>query len=408
MRSSILRQIVDIAARDTTEARQRLTDELRAADGPLREALGEDKYLVTFVIDGATDQPAVLSGAFPWIDGQIGTPMQAVRHLDGAWYVETVLPAEASVAYQFLTSPLVEPEDWADPEAAERLTKTTFDNAYADPNNPDAVYPMAAAWDPRFSRTPPSATKWESILSLPDAEPFRLHLQSPSPGHVHHVVLRSQHLGNERHISVWTPPDFNPQTPGGYQVVVLLDGEWLSPGLPAENFFANLTSFGLSDGFIAVLVNNAGPTTRQAELTCNEEFTSMIADELVPLIRHRWPTRSAPIRLDDRRHEPWWFVRGLARPPLAAPVRKRDRDVAFAVVGSADPRGPYRRRLADPNHHPRSEADRGALSQLRNSRELRAEPRRRHHVGRRGGPSRRCPSIVRLRARANTNVGRGP
>ncbi|WP_433220988.1 alpha/beta hydrolase [Dactylosporangium sp. CS-047395] len=151
----------------------------------------------------------------------------------------------------------------------------------ADPFNPP----------PRFCECSVERFSGASVAVLPDAEPLPWLDQAearPAPA-LEPAVLASEVLGNERRIWVSMPPGEFPDD-SALPFVVHLDG---TPGHSAPSVRDALLRAGRIRPCAVVLVDQPG-ARRYQELTCDPAFARMLADELLPWLRRRYPLSRDP------------------------------------------------------------------------------------------------------------------
>lgn len=146
----------------------------------------------------------------------------------------------------------------------------------SDPLNP----PIPDA-DPRLDA---------SVAVLPDARdlpwsPLRL---AGVAADIDRLRFTSRILGNERNIWVSTPPGWSPDS-GPYPFIVIFDG---TEGHSAPRVRDELVRQGLIRPCVLILIDQIG--LRATELTCNETFSQMVAQELVPRLRGPYALSSEP------------------------------------------------------------------------------------------------------------------
>lgn len=286
MESSVLRGIVDAAATDPESARADLVESLRRSGGPLVEQRADGRAVVTFVVVGAGEQPHLRCALVPGLVAS--TRLQRIPALGDVWWVEFEARNDISTPYQFQHRPTppfpIEDRAPNDNSSVLPWLVEVYEMSYADPFNPNRMYPeFYEAVDRQGSGTPPQ-DKWESVLTLPGAAPFPWHDEPAASGSTHEHQVSSAVLGNTRKITVWTPPGHDPSA-GPYPVVVLFDGSsMLSDVFGAPRIFDNLVAGGHLEPFVAVLIDNPSETSRARELPCNADTTRFVADELLPTI----------------------------------------------------------------------------------------------------------------------------
>lgn len=146
----------------------------------------------------------------------------------------------------------------------------------SDPHNP----PVPDA-DPRLDA---------SVAELPDARdlpwsPQRLNGVAPE---IDRLRFTSTILGNERNIWVSTPPGWSPDG-GPYPFIMIFDG---TEGHSAPRVRDELVRQGLIRPCVLILIDQIG--LRASELTCNEEFSQTVAEEMVPWLRGPYALSAEP------------------------------------------------------------------------------------------------------------------
>ncbi|MDN3354518.1 alpha/beta hydrolase-fold protein [Actinomadura sp. DC4] len=253
-----------------------LTADLRAAGGPLVEPAGAD-VLVTFVWIGPQRQVSV-RGAEVFADPTaMSLPMVRVPGTD-VWHLDVRAPRGITTVYQYVVDDPFLDADMDDLALMGRLADESRDRSYADPFNPRRLYPKAAVLG-GVEET--DEARWDSVLELPGVEPAPW-FDGPAPALDEHRFT-SAALGGERTVSVYAPADAR-------SLVVLLDGEsWLS----AARLHAGLASLmesGAMPPAVVAFVHNP-PDMRKARMTemaCHSGLTTMLADELLPLLRSHY------------------------------------------------------------------------------------------------------------------------
>jgi enterochelin esterase family protein len=131
-----------------------------------------------------------------------------------------------------------------------------------------------------------------SLCVLPNAPAQPLTLAPPSlpAGQVHIHRAKSQRLGNERDVYVYTPPGYTPKG-GPYPLVVLFDGSGYLTDIPAQTILDNLIADKRIPPTVALLID---PVDRPHELGMGEAFADFVALELVPWVQERYHATSDP------------------------------------------------------------------------------------------------------------------
>ncbi|HXQ10526.1 MAG TPA: alpha/beta hydrolase-fold protein [Caulobacteraceae bacterium] len=134
-----------------------------------------------------------------------------------------------------------------------------------------------------------------SFVSLPQAPDDQLACKRPdiARGWIDRLALRSELMGNERNIWVYTPPGYA----SGDQVYPLLlafDGGWALTRVPTQRLLDNLLADGRIKPVVAVFIDNPTPDSRNLELPCNESFARFVEEELLPWLRGRYRISDSP------------------------------------------------------------------------------------------------------------------
>ncbi|MFT3819381.1 MAG: enterochelin esterase [Rubrivivax sp.] len=252
---------------------------LAAQGTPLAEPLdGGSRFRVSFVWRGHESTREVR--LFWPVRAGDDPRLQRLGDSD-VWWAEVVLARGTRLAYQLA------PDTPRRPGATPlQQRRAVLEVVQADPLNPRA-FPA----DPALGLRERS-----SVLALPGAldEPWAAGPLPARRGTLESIDWRSQRLGNQRRVSVYTPAGAAPA--GGWPLLLLFDGpDWLAKvDLPAvlDRAFAA----GMLAPMLAVLVGNASPEARGTELPCNPEFADAIALELMPALAQRHAISADPAR----------------------------------------------------------------------------------------------------------------
>ncbi len=255
-----------------------LRADLRAAGGPLTEPAGDD-LLVTFVWIGPQRQVS-LRGAQLFEDrNAMSHPME---HVEGTevWHLDVVAPRGVATVYQYLVDDPFLDVDRSDLALLGRLAVEARERSYADPFNPERLYPQAAMVAGVLDAP---AGQWDSVLELPGLSPSPW-FGGEEPPLVSHR-LASHALGNERTVSVYTPGGDGP-----YPLVVLLDGEsWVTVARLHVAIAALVEAGEMAPAVVAFVANPPGSmAARMTEMACDPRMPRMLADELLPFLRSRY------------------------------------------------------------------------------------------------------------------------
>jgi enterochelin esterase family protein len=141
----------------------------------------------------------------------------------------------------------------------------------------------------------------DSLIELPGAPPqhwIRPRHGAPT-GQLRKVPFHSQTLGNERTLTIYTPPGYDPSR-RPYHLLILMDGEAYTSEIPVPVILDNLLNAGKIPPVVAIFVGNvpAGqPAARTTELSCHKPFAKFLAEELLPWVRGRYRISSLPTEM---------------------------------------------------------------------------------------------------------------
>jgi enterochelin esterase family protein len=126
-----------------------------------------------------------------------------------------------------------------------------------------------------------------SVLSLPESPDQALahRRQGVKHGWVELHMFKSELLGNERRVWVYTPPGYDASGDESYPVLVAFDGGSALSTMPTQHLLDNLTAEGRIRPHVAVFIDNATDTSRNDDLPCSEPFARFVEEELLPWLR---------------------------------------------------------------------------------------------------------------------------
>lgn len=164
-----------------------------------------------------------------------------------------------------------------------------------DPANPEAAKERMA----RLKRDPWNEhrnLRW-SVVELDQAPPqpwIRLRPDVPK-GSVEHSRFHSSLLENDRPVTVYRPPGYDP---GGepYPLLIVFDQEVYTFQIPTPTILNNLIQEKKIPAIVALFVGNA-KDAREKELPCNDRFVQFLAEELLPKVRAEHHVTSDPRRV---------------------------------------------------------------------------------------------------------------
>jgi enterochelin esterase family protein len=130
-----------------------------------------------------------------------------------------------------------------------------------------------------------------SVLALPDAPDQPLMREREGFNHARGIELhpfKSEILGNERRIWIYTPPEYDPSREAPYPVLVAFDGGSALSMMPTQRMLDALTADGRIRPHVGVFIDNATDTSRSDDLPCSEPFARFVEEELLPWVRGKY------------------------------------------------------------------------------------------------------------------------
>ncbi|MGW4205298.1 alpha/beta hydrolase-fold protein [Streptomyces sp. NPDC004726] len=286
-------ELLDAVAAHRDGALDALENALRAAGGPLLERLPGGGCRVTFVHIGPAEHVEVASQLTMDGDGRAQS-MERIAGTD-VWHLSVqVSDDRLSVTYtyavdnEYALMPVGEIIAIMQAGKGPELLKESERASRADPFNPDRLTSLLnSAVDTS------GEVSYDSVLTLPGADPETWFGPSRAPGTLTDHRMRSAAFGDERTVTVYTPAGYEPGR-GGYPLVLLLDGEYHVDHYPAV--LDNLIEAGAIPPTVAAFVRNKDAMSRMAEMCCNPDLVRQYGDELLPWLRSRYGAGEDPAR----------------------------------------------------------------------------------------------------------------
>jgi enterochelin esterase-like enzyme len=254
-------------------------------DALLRRAAAEG----TPLIDSIPDDPRYSQLTFVWRGtaqtrniAVIGTflkaPLVAMTRVDGSdvWYLTTRVPSGARFAYWLAENTPMVTEG---PQVPVMLAALQ-----ADPLNPHRTCAPDA---------PLKGCKSNVEMPGAPAQPWSIkHADTPA-GTIKAFTLRSERLGNERAVSVYTPHGYRSDG-APPALLIVFDGSSYISVLPTPVILDNLIAAARIPPTVAVFIDNPDQETRTRELTPNPVFPDFLVEELLPWIHARYHVTGDP------------------------------------------------------------------------------------------------------------------
>jgi enterochelin esterase-like enzyme len=263
---------------DTVE---RFWRQITEGSTPLVEPIeGSDAdVLVTYLWRGGDETKNVLvvigPGDLASEEGIAGARLERLPQTD-VWYRSRRMRSDARFAYSFSVNDSLAPLAHATPEEED----ARWNALVADPKNPHPVFGRQA-----------------SLAELPAApkQPWIVPNPKVPAGRLEETTFRSERLGNERIVRIYTPPAYDPKGPP-YPLVVLLDGRTYSSDIPTPTILDNLLAAGRMPPVVAVFVANPSAEARMVEMLYHPPFAEFLARDLIPWVRRGWRVTADPAR----------------------------------------------------------------------------------------------------------------
>jgi len=234
---------------------------------------GAHDVIVTFVWRGeASTQSVGLLAPLLKKPGLPNLPLD--RLLDtNLWYANWQIRDDLRFTYRFVTN--VKPGD-----------KYLQQDAKLDPLNPHNI---------EVSYDEGATTTEFSVAAMPRAldESWIVRQPSVPAGRVENAQFKSAILGNEREISVYTPPGYNEKDQSGYRLLILFDGFFYRNSIPTPTILDNLIHAGKVPPIVVVMIDNPGKF-RVSELGYNPAFEEFMSKEVLPWIHEHWNVTRDP------------------------------------------------------------------------------------------------------------------
>jgi enterochelin esterase-like enzyme len=280
-------------------------EELKVKQAPLIEEIeGDAEYsLVTFLWQEKEPLKSIV------IQSRVGFDLSTnqMTHLEGTdlWYKTYRVKNDVRSTYLFLLNmPPISLYEYT-AEELDRLYQELKIVSAPDPYNSKKFLLPKDLRDENDNET----LFHLSVLEMPKA-PYQTYVQKRSgvpAGCVTSHTLSSHILGNDRIVSVYTPPRYSPNGQP-YALLVLFDREVYEGMIPTSVILDNLLHEKRIVPLVAVLIGNS-TTSREIELTCSLSFTQFLKDELMP-----WVHEHYHVSLDAQKR----VVGGLSLGGLAA------------------------------------------------------------------------------------------
>jgi enterochelin esterase-like enzyme len=267
----------DVAKGDSEAVRQ-FWREIKRGGAPLYEP--NPKYpgqmLVTFLWRAVFETHNVLVAWQPY--SSIHPQEYCMQHLGDTdvWFKTLDVPVGARFQYQ------LSPNDSLAIDSPDRSAT----------NQMDPLNPNRRPDDPNMSKY-----RVFSVASLPGApaQPWADVRPGVPAGKIEKMKIKSAILKNERGLSVYLPPRYDPNGPPN-NLLIIFDESTHMDHVPVPTTLDNLLSEHRIPPTVAVLIDTLDFGTRERELNCNEQFLEFLVRELVPEVRKSFRVTDDPRR----------------------------------------------------------------------------------------------------------------
>lgn len=196
--------------------------------------------------------------------------------------------SDARVTYSFAPDvPLIPFEEASEADIAAMLAFMRAHPPIPDPHARDRFLIRYGGYAPDMDT---------SVLTLPDTPAQPLMVLRDGVAHGRGVELhmfKSEILGNERRIWIYTPPGYDPARAAPYPVLVAFDGGSALSTMPTQRLLDNLTADGRIRPHVGVFIDNATDTSRNDDLPCSEPFARFFEEELLPWLHGKYRVSDA-------------------------------------------------------------------------------------------------------------------
>jgi len=161
----------------------------------------------------------------------------------------------------------------------------------------DPLNPLTYTFE-RDEEDPDGFELVRSVLRMPDVAPQLLNERGANiaSGIIEMHRVRSEILGNERRVWVYTPAGYDPSRETPYDLLVLFDGAGFVKMSPLPAILDNLIASGVIPPLLAVMPCSLSQETRLKELFLHEPFNRFLSEELMPWARGSYHVTEDPSR----------------------------------------------------------------------------------------------------------------
>lgn len=249
-----------------------IIEELSLNKTPIVESLDENQSIITFLYLSEDDCDNVLFLPPVGMDNFDGNQMERILDTN-LWYATYIVRNDVRFGYYFSPNDPLD-QDW----------EKRYERLIHDVNNPNfTVF--------KGNNGKKDTKRSDVILNKADMHIWTQKMELAQEGKLSSFKIRSEHLNEEREISIYTPcgyENFNDEL----DYILLSDGKEHLDLLSTNTVLDNLIFTEKLPMTIGIFVDSTN--NRAEELRCNDKFVSFLIDEVIPWVRNRYNISSNP------------------------------------------------------------------------------------------------------------------
>lgn len=277
MRSKVLKHLKKEVESGNIESIKSFWDDILVQGSPMIEKVESDyeNSLVTILFKGLHDtENIVIHGTGVGFD-YMENRMERLLDTD-VWYKTYLFPNDIEFVYWLSVN------DALDDDSQKRQK-----NFITDPLN---LQKFTMKDDPE---APSGYDLITSHVKMPNVKPKRWieQKETTQKGMLDKYLFKSEILGNERRVWVYTPQGYDASN-GEYKLVILNDGNYYVNWLSAQNVCDNLLDQKKISPVVVVFISSS--ENRMKELTLNNDYVRFLTDEIIPFVKSKYNVANIP------------------------------------------------------------------------------------------------------------------